>query len=151
MRIELTDNNIKCENNIYSRNDIASLFPIADKTIDELCKDNENLLIFPHSIRESDDRIGSASILNIISTSEPNNVRIMTNNIMGFIGIGNLQIKIKSRFDNGRDDYFLHYMLLYILHMYRHTLLFHSQPAPLHHFFLYSLYMHIVQKRLHYL
>ena len=32
MRIELTDNNIKCENNIYSRNDIASLFPIADKT-----------------------------------------------------------------------------------------------------------------------
>lgn len=111
MRIELTDNNIKCENNIYSRNDIASLFPIADKTIDKLCKDNENLLIFPHSIRESDDRIGSASILNIISTSEPNNVRIMTNNIMGFIGIGNMQIKIKSRFDNGRDDYFLHYML----------------------------------------
>ena len=30
---------------------------------------------------------------------------------MGFIGVGDLQIKIKSRFDEGRDDHLLHYML----------------------------------------
>lgn len=34
---------------------------------------------------------------------------------MGFIGVGNLQIKIKSRFDLGRDDYMLHYMLQKVL------------------------------------
>ncbi len=34
---------------------------------------------------------------------------------MGFIGTGNLQIKIKSRFDKGRDDFSLHYMLQKVL------------------------------------
>ena len=34
---------------------------------------------------------------------------------MGFIGVGNLQIKIKSRFDKGRDDFLLHYMLQKVL------------------------------------
>lgn len=35
--------------------------------------------------------------------------------MMGFIGIGSLQLKIQSRFDDGRDDYFLHYMLQKVL------------------------------------
>ena len=34
---------------------------------------------------------------------------------MGFIGVENLQIKIKSRFDEGRDDFLLHYMLQKVL------------------------------------
>lgn len=34
---------------------------------------------------------------------------------MGFIGVGDLQIKIKSRFDLGRDDFLLHYMLQRVL------------------------------------
>ena len=34
---------------------------------------------------------------------------------MGFIGVENLQIKIQSRFDEGRDDYLLHYMLQKVL------------------------------------
>jgi len=91
------------------------LFPIADKTIAELCRDNENLLIFPFSIETSDDRIGDSSVMRIINTSDPDTVRIKTENVMGFIGVGNLQVKIKSRFDNGRDDYLLHYMLQKVL------------------------------------
>lgn len=47
----------------------------------------------------------------ILNTSDPEKVRITTGNVMGFIGVGDLQIKIKSRFDEGRDDYLLHYML----------------------------------------
>jgi len=112
MRINLTDNS---EKQTFQRKDVAALFPIADKTIAELCRDNENLLIFPFSIETSDDRIGDSSVMRIINTSDPDTVRIKTENVMGFIGVGNLQVKIKSRFDNGRDDFLLHYMLQKVL------------------------------------
>lgn len=112
MRINLTDNS---EKQTFQRKDVAALFPIADKTIAELCRENENLLIFPFSIESSDDRIGDSSVMRIINTSDPDTVRIKTENVMGFIGVGNLQVKIKSRFDDGRDDYLLHYMLQKVL------------------------------------
>ena len=116
MRINLTDNNIGQPNaEAFYRKDVAPLFPIADKTIAELCRENENLLIFPYSIESSDDRIGEASIMSILNTDDPEKVRITTGNVMGFIGVHNLQIKIKSRFDIGRDDYLLHYMLQKVL------------------------------------
>lgn len=116
MRINLTDNNIgQPDAGTYWRQDVASLFPIADKTIAELCRENEKLLIFPYSIESSDDRIGESSVMSILNTDDPDKVRISTGNVMGFIGVGNLQIKIKSRFDKGRDDFLLHYMLQKVL------------------------------------
>lgn len=116
MRINLTDNNIgQPDAGTFWRQDVASLFPIADKTIAELCRENENLLIFPYSIESSDDRIGESSVMSILNTDDPEKVRISTGNVMGFIGVGNLQIKIKSRFDKGRDDFLLHYMLQKVL------------------------------------
>ena len=116
MRINLTDNNIgQPDAGLFQRNDVAALFPIADKTIAELCRENENLLIFPFSIETSDDRIGDSSVMSILNTDDPEKVRISTGNVMGFIGVGDLQIKIKSRFDTGRDDFLLHYMLQKVL------------------------------------
>ena len=116
MRINLTDNNIGTPGaGTFRRKDVAALFPIADKTIAQLCRENENLLIFPYSIETSDDRIGDASVMNILNTSNPDEVKISTGNVMGFIGVGDLQVKIKSRFDMGRDDYLLHYMLQKVL------------------------------------
>lgn len=116
MRISLTDNNIGQPNAAtFQRKDIAALFPIANKTIAELCKENENLLIFPYSIETSNDKIGESSVMSILNTGDPDKVQITTGNVMGFIGIDNLQIKIKSRFDKGRDDFFLHYMLQKVL------------------------------------
>ena len=112
MRINLTDNNDK---QTFQRKDVAALFPIADKTIAQLCQDNENLLIFPFSIESSDDRIGNSSVMSILNTNDPDIVNISTNNVMGFIGVENLQVKIKSRFDVGRDDFLLHYMLQKVL------------------------------------
>lgn len=115
MRINLTDNSLGGASKVFSRKDVEALFPIADKTICELCKDNDNLLVFPHGIELFRDDIGSANILGLQNTSDPEIVRIATGNVMGFIGVGNLQIKIQSRFDEGRDDYFLHYMLQKVL------------------------------------
>ncbi len=112
MRINLTDNKDK---QTFQRKDVTALFPIADKTIAELCRENDNLLIFPFSIETSDDRIGESSVMSILNTADPDTVRISTGNVMGFIGVGNLQVKIKSRFDESRDDYLLHYMLQKVL------------------------------------
>lgn len=116
MRINLTDNNIRqIEAGVFWRQDVGALFPVANKTIAELCRDNENLLIFPFSIETTEDRIGESSVMSILNTENPEKVRIITGNVMGFIGVGNLQIKIKSRFDIGRDDFLLHYMLQKVL------------------------------------
>ena len=112
MRINLTDNNSAC---ICNRNDVATLFPIANKTIEKLCGENENLLVFPHSISISNDKIGESPILTLSNTDDPEKVCINTGNIMGFVGVNGLQVKIKSRFDEGRDDYLLHYMLQKVL------------------------------------
>ena len=116
MRINLTDNNIGQPNaETFLRKDVAALFPIADKTIAELCRENESLLIFPYSIEASADRIGDSSVMSILNTHDSEKVCISTGNVMGFIGVDKLQIKIKSRFDAGRDDYLLHYMLQKVL------------------------------------
>lgn len=116
MRINLTDNNIRQPDAVtFQRKEVAALFPIADKSIAELCKENENLLIFPYSIETSCDKICESPVMNILNTGDPDKVQITTGNVMGFIGIDNLQIKIKSRFDKGRDDFFLHYMLQKVL------------------------------------
>ena len=116
MRIDLTDNNIgQPDAGTFLRKDVAALFPIADKTVAQLCRENENLLIFPYSIESSDDRIGESSVMSILNTDDSEKVRITTGNVMGFIGVENLQIKIKSRFDVGRDDFLLHYMLQKVL------------------------------------
>lgn len=120
--ITLTDNNLGGNGKLYDRKDISELFPIADKTIADLCKENENLLIFPQRIAESGDKIDKLPILSIQNTSDPDKVLIRTGNVMGFIGIGKLQLKIQSRFDKdndndqkGRADFFLHYMLQKVL------------------------------------
>ncbi len=116
MRINLTDNNIKQDKaGTFHRDDVSALFPFTGKSIEQLCIENENLLVFPFSLNEAEDKIGKSTIFNILNTEDPEKVRIVTGNIMGFIGIGNLQVKIKSRFDDGREDYLLHYMLQKVL------------------------------------
>jgi len=116
MRINLTDNYNREDNaKTYLGKDIAALYSISDRSISDLCKENEGLLVFPGNIESSEDKIGLSPILKIQTTANHEKVRIVTGNIMGFIGVGNLQIKIQSRFDKGRDDYFLHYMLQKVL------------------------------------
>ena len=75
---------------------------ISDLKID----DNPNLLVFPNDLNKYGDKISGGSIINLQGN------QISTNNIMGFVGVNDTQLDIKSRFaqDGGRD-YFLHYML----------------------------------------
>lgn len=85
----------------------TDLQKIANVKIRDLkINDNPNLLIFPQNFNQYGDKISEGSI---ISLQDDN---ISTNNIMGFVGVNNTQLDIKSRFaqDDGKD-YFLHYML----------------------------------------
>ena len=140
MRINLTDNDIGKPNAVtFQRKDIATLFPIANKTIAELCRENENLLIFPYSIETSSDKIGESSVMSILNTGDPDKVQITTGNVMGFIGIDNLQIKIKSRFDKGRDDFFLHYMLQKVLSLNLFDLKHNDEQEDIFDFIMFML------------
>jgi 5-methylcytosine-specific restriction endonuclease McrBC regulatory subunit McrC len=116
MRINLTDNNWgTSEAQMFQRNEVSALFEIADRNLSDLCEKYRNLLVIPSSMGLSNDQIENSPILSIANTTDPDIVTIKTGNIMGFIGVGNLQVKIKSRFDDGRADYFLHYMLQRVL------------------------------------
>ena len=114
MKIDLTDNN-KPNPKKCSRKEISALFPIAGKSITELCKEHENLLIFPHCLCATKDKIEKNTIIEIQNTKDSDVVELYTSNIMGFIGVKNHQIKIKSRFDSDKNDFFLHYMLQKVL------------------------------------
>lgn len=116
MRIYLTDNNCRQSGIVrYYRKDVSSLYHLAGKTVAQLCRENANLLIFPYCLKDTNDRIGESSVISLQNTEDEEKVVITTGNIMGFIGTGGIQIKIQSRFDKGRDDFFLHYMLQKVL------------------------------------
>ena len=106
--ITIQDNNY--QGKVCSLHDTADLISIGNKPIRQLCDENENLLVFPLSIDYTDDRIGDCTIVDIYAEDE-NSVRIKSGNIMGFVGRKNQQMKIYSRFENQKHDFFLHYML----------------------------------------
>lgn len=97
----------------FNRYDIEDLLPISGKPIKELIESNRNLLVFPHSIDKSYGEMHKSTIFDTQCDGDADNIKILTNNIMGFVGKGKTKLKIASRFDADaqRDDYFLHYML----------------------------------------
>ena len=116
MKIYLTDNNIGTKKEgLYQRNEVSELFPFANKTVAQLCRESPNLLIFPQGIEDTEDKINDAIVYSIDNTDNPDIIRFTTGNIVGFLGIKNIKMKIQSRFDKNRDDYFLHYLLSKVL------------------------------------
>lgn len=87
---------------------IRDLSIIGGKNISEIIRGNPNLLVFPHSLGAYHDDIESLSICSYNSAND----RLYTGNIMGFVGVNDTQLTIRSRFAAKGEDYFLHYMLL---------------------------------------
>ena len=77
-------------------------------------EENNSILVFPQSFDETQDGFGDNYVLQY---SEDNNIpkSIVTNNIVGFIGYNGTDIRIRSRFSQGEDDYFLYYMMERVL------------------------------------
>jgi len=112
--IILTDNDYKgtpfADIGVSDENE-RDLKCIADINISELrFEEHPNLIVFPPNIRDAKDKIGDGQICFI------HNRTIRTGNIMGFIGIDNTQLSIKSRFaPKNSEDFFMHYMLCRVL------------------------------------
>lgn len=103
--IQIADNDYKGVS--IDKTDIENIKQFANKKIKYL-KENNLFILSKNSFK--DDIENSA----IIELDEVNN-KIYSNNIMGFIGYNDTQIKITSRFASNENDYFLHYMLQKVL------------------------------------
>ena len=120
--------------------DIENL--IANKTIDSLCKNNPNLLVFPQALGYHGDDIGEGVIISLYDN------KISTNNIMGFVGVNQTQIDIRSRFAKINDeDYFLHYMLQKVFSINLFDIQHTISKQPIFDFLLY-LFPHFLKKAL---
>lgn len=80
---------------------------IAGKSIESLRnEDGAELLVFPPDPKGCNDKVGKEQICSIADG------KLCTGNVMGFIGIGDTSLIIRSRFSaDNQPDYFLHYML----------------------------------------
>ncbi|MCB5034453.1 McrC family protein [Streptococcus mutans] len=83
---------------------------LLDRTLESLSQE-DNIFIFPHDLLESPDLEKDDKVLETVSG------QIKTQNIIGFLGYENERLTIHSRFANGDDDYFLHYMLQKVLQL----------------------------------
>lgn len=109
MPIQITDNSSKPYSEIkdFKNSDKDNLQKIANVAIKKLSlDDNPNLLVFPRDLNHYGDDISEGRIIELQGD------KIITGNIMGFVGVNDTQIDIRSRFakEDG-NDYFLHYML----------------------------------------
>ena len=107
-RINICDNSqcslAELEIRVSEEEDIRFL---SDTTISDMAdKRKENLLVFPHCLNANHKDLNGGDKVITLSSD-----RIQTHNYMGFIGRGNVELHITSRFDKGRDNFFMHYML----------------------------------------
>ncbi|MBR6937437.1 MAG: hypothetical protein IKH63_07730 [Prevotella sp.] len=111
---------------------LGTLKKLAEPTIKELSlEDHPNLLIFPQDLNVYGDKIGNAHVFEV----EGN--KLVTGNIMGFIGCGNTKVSISSRFAQGNNDYFLHYMLRKVFAINLFDLQFNSDEESIFDFLIY--------------
>ncbi|MDT2341245.1 MULTISPECIES: McrC family protein [Enterococcus] len=103
------------DNHTYSKYEFVSEYPLlSDKLLDKTLltlSQNENLLVFPHDFLTVDDMDHDSKIVETVNDT------IKTQNIIGFIGYQGEQLDIHSRFSDGNDHYFLHYMLQKVLNI----------------------------------
>ena len=111
---------------------LTNLQKIAEKPIGQLClEDHPNLLIFPQNLEEYGDKIGNQYVFDV------KDEKLYTGNIMGFIGYGDTKVRIHSRFAQGEDDYFLHYMLQKVFSINLFDLKYHANEDSVFDFLMY--------------
>ena len=129
--ITISDNNWEGLT-ISDEHHLENLQKIAEKPIGQLSlDDNPNLLIFPQNLEEYGDKIGKQYVC------EVKDGKLYTGNIMGFIGYGDTKVRIHSRFVQGDDDYFLHYMLQKVFAINLFDLKYHSDEESIFDFLIY--------------
>lgn len=115
--LRTTDNNcgkslLECNVDLARLGNIyKDLTYIANVPLKDLAKQNKDLLIFPKTF-SPEEGIDEDPVFNLRGPLEhADQILLETHNMMGFIGVGNTQIKINSRFETGEEDFFLYYLL----------------------------------------
>lgn len=139
IRIPTTDNSTRTltDSELAAKSDIEL---ISDKKISDLLSGQKNLLVFPPDLKQHGDEIGDDQILSF------SDGKISTGNIMGFVGVNQTQIDIRSRFaQTDGNDYFLHYMLqkVFAINLFD---LKHDTSAERIFDFLFYLFPHFLRK-----
>ena len=80
---------------------------IADKTLKQL--EREGVFVFPDLIRDAEDIEEDQMILQSVNDT------YRSSNVMGFLGCGNEQMVIESRFSAAGQDYFFSYLMERVL------------------------------------
>ena len=83
---------------------------LRDRTLDNLSRE-DNIFIFPNDLMNSPDLDKDQKILETV------NQEIKTGNVIGFLGYGQERLTISSRFSDGSNDHFLHYLLQKVLNI----------------------------------
>ena len=116
--LHLKDNhpNDRSQVEIISAKDRAVLRYLSSHSLSEMKNDKGcDILVLPHSFKETKDEIGDSYVLSYAEDKEGNPESITTGNLVGFIGCNGTDIRIHSRFSYGENDevkdYFLYYML----------------------------------------
>ncbi len=106
MKLIATDN---CRDFVINdQQAVDDLRHIADCPLDKLTdKDCNDVWVFPSKDSRYDDKIEDETIMSLYGN------KMSTGNIMGFIGYGNTELTIRSRFSSGDigHDWFMQYML----------------------------------------
>lgn len=108
--MRITDNQHK-----IAKEDFVAEYPklsqaLLDRTLDNLSRE-DNIFIFPNDLMNSPDLDKDQKILETV------NPKIKTGNVIGFLGYGQERLTISSRFSDGSNDHFLHYLLQKVLNI----------------------------------
>ena len=102
--LKTTDNN--CGNCQVSQQDLVDFQKISNTKIKDITiGNNSNLLVYPQSFSNCEDRIYDEIIFSLQES------KLTTGNAMGFVGINESELTIQSRFAKEENDYFLHYLI----------------------------------------
>lgn len=117
MTIHLKDNRPNDTSSLPDSEDACGFLRyLSSHSIKEFVNDKYgDVLIFPRSFSDIQDCFANSYVLQYVETFDGKPEGITTGNIVGFIGKGNVDIRIRSRFSNGDDDYFLYYMMEKVL------------------------------------
>ena len=102
---------------------INILTQLSNHTIKELDESEEgDILVWPHSFKECKDDLAKMKVVECTLNKEYKKIETLkTNNLVGFVGKGKVQVEIGTRFcsnNNGKEqDYFLYYMLSKVFHL----------------------------------
>ena len=108
--MRITDNQHR-----IAKEDFVAEYPklsqaVLDRTLDNLSKE-DNIFIFPNDLMNSPDLDKDQKILETV------NQEIKTGNVIGFLGYGQERLTLSSRFSDGSNDHFLHYLLHKVLNI----------------------------------